>query len=89
MGFLNKRRMASDSERTNKSLLQLADKLVASAKDIMRTARSEEDLRVGFEKHLEPILKTVGIKTNPKYEHYGKRPALSAEDLMLFMVMSL
>jgi type I restriction-modification system DNA methylase subunit len=32
------------------------------------TAKTEEDLRIGFEKLLEPILKDLGIQSNPKYE---------------------
>jgi len=34
----------------------------------MMKATSEEDLRIGFEKLLDPILKELGIKPNPKYE---------------------
>ena len=39
------------------SLVQVADKLVNSVREIMRTARTEEDLRIGFEKVLDPVLK--------------------------------
>jgi len=34
----------------------------------MKKAKTEEDLRIGFEKLLEPILKELGIKTSPQYE---------------------
>jgi hypothetical protein len=35
-------------------LIQVADKLVASARELMRPAKTEEDLRIGFEKILGP-----------------------------------
>ena len=37
------------------SLPSLADALVVDTKKLLKTARSEEDLRIGFEKLLEPI----------------------------------
>lgn len=51
------------------SLPVLADKLVSATKKIVRMAKSEEDLRIGFEKALDPIFKSLGIKSQPKYEH--------------------
>lgn len=53
----------------SETLPVLADKLVSATKEIMRTAKSEEDLRVGFEKALDPVFKALGIKSQPKYEH--------------------
>ena len=50
------------------SLLKLADHLVVDTQKILRTAATEEDLRIGFEKLLEPILKELGIKPLPQYE---------------------
>jgi hypothetical protein len=50
------------------SLVQVADKLVGSAAELMRTAKTEEDLKIGFEKALEPLLRSVGIETKPQYE---------------------
>ncbi|MEO0091728.1 MAG: N-6 DNA methylase [candidate division WOR-3 bacterium] len=50
------------------TLIQLADKLVAGVKNIMTTAKTEEDLRIGFEKILEPIKTTLGITTIAGYE---------------------
>lgn len=49
-------------------LSQLADKLVLGIHTILRKTKTEEDLKIGFEKLLEPILKTLGIKTTPQYE---------------------
>ena len=48
-----------------------ADKLISSINEILRTAKTEEDLRIGFEKSLEPILKSIGIDTKPIYESLG------------------
>jgi methylase of polypeptide subunit release factors len=50
------------------SMLQATDKLVSATKSLMRTARTEEDLRIGFEKILEPLCHKLDIKLSPKYE---------------------
>ena len=50
------------------SLIQVADKLVDSVREIMRTAKTEEDLRIGFEKALAPLLKSIGVESKPRYE---------------------
>ena len=50
------------------SILRVADKLVASAKQIMRLAKTEEDLRIGFEKALEPLKAGLGIASQAQYE---------------------
>jgi len=50
------------------SLLQVADELVSAVRKLMHEARSEEDLRIGFEKVLEPIKNELGITSIPKYE---------------------
>jgi len=49
-------------------LVQVADKLVASTRQLMRTAKPEEDLRIGFEKILEPLCLSVGVTLQSKYE---------------------
>lgn len=49
-------------------LVQVADKLVASTRQLMRTAKTEEDLRIGFEKILEPLCLSVGVTLQSKYE---------------------
>lgn len=52
----------------NSTLLQIADKLVAKNLEVMRHAKSEEDLRIGFEKALEPLLEIISVKSHGKYE---------------------
>ena len=49
-------------------LIQVADKLVASTAQIMRTAKTEEDLRIGFEKILEPLCLSIGVTLHGRYE---------------------
>jgi SAM-dependent methyltransferase len=49
-------------------LVQVADKLVASTVRLMRTAKTEEDLRMGFEKVLEPLCLSIGVTLHSKYE---------------------
>ena len=53
------------------SLNHLADGLVAHVHGLMRSARTEEELRIGCEKLLGPLLKTIGIESEPKYERAG------------------
>jgi len=50
------------------SLVHVADVLVVKNLKIMRTAKTEEDLRIGFEKALEPLLESIGITSQGKYE---------------------
>lgn len=50
------------------SLFKLADNLVAETKQLLHRANTEEDLRIGFEKVLEPIKNGLGITSIPKYE---------------------
>jgi len=52
----------------NNSLFQLADKLVDEINKILNQINTEEDLRIAFEKMLEPIKKNLGIKHLPQYE---------------------
>ncbi|MBM3236678.1 hypothetical protein FJZ31_10335 [Candidatus Poribacteria bacterium] len=69
--------MESISERqkvnigSQESLLQVSDKLVGFTVELMRTAKTEEDLRIGFEKALDPLLKSIGVESKPKYERLG------------------
>lgn len=58
-------------EKTNNyhdSLPKLADSLVSGIKKILHGAKTEEDLRIGFEKILEPIRTELNLKSTPKYE---------------------
>jgi len=51
-----------------KTLLGLADELVVATKKFVREAKTEEDLRINFEKILDPLLKNIGINSSPRYE---------------------
>jgi len=53
---------------TQESLPRLADKFVGSVGELMQTAKTEEDLRVGIEKILAPLLKSLNIESKPRYE---------------------
>lgn len=46
----------------------VADSLVARAADVMRTAKNEEELRIGIEKALDPLLRQLGVARDPRYE---------------------
>jgi len=50
------------------TFFQLADSLVTKTKSFIHSTQTEEELRIGFEKILEPILKGIGVETKPKYE---------------------
>lgn len=68
---------------SNISYIQYADNLIMSVKNIMRIAKTEEDLKIGFEKLIEPLLIILGVKTIPKYEksiyHGGRSDALHGQ----------
>ncbi|MEW6386941.1 MAG: N-6 DNA methylase [Thermodesulfobacteriota bacterium] len=53
------------------SLQRVADSLVGATQELMRGAKTEEDLRIGFEKILAPILKSIGVESPPRYERLG------------------
>jgi len=55
------------------SLRKIADSLVSSTQKLMRTAKTEEDLRIGFEKILGPLLASVGIESKPHYESLSQK----------------
>jgi hypothetical protein len=52
----------------NESLRQVADRLVESTAQLITKAKNEEDLRIGFEKILEPLCAGINIKLHPEYE---------------------
>src|SRR4030043_2082551 len=65
------------------SLASAADKLVKAAKQILRQARTEEDLKIKFERVLGPLVESAGIVFDERYERgsagaktvlKGKRP---------------
>ena len=43
-----------------------------------RTAHTEEDLRIGVEKLLEPALRQLGVVAQPRYERHIRRTVLTA-----------
>mgnify|MGYP001040357979 CR=1 FL=1 len=50
------------------SFITLVDNLVLQANKLIEEVKTEEDLKIGFEKILAPILKQLNIKYNPQYE---------------------
>jgi len=54
--------------RIENSIYKLADSLVLGTTKLLHKTKTEEDLRIGFEKLLEPVLKELGIIPNPRYE---------------------
>jgi hypothetical protein len=65
---MTKEEMQNNSEVSQKSLMNLADQLVAETKEMLRESQTEEDLRVRFERFLDPIKKELGIQLIAKYE---------------------
>lgn len=51
-----------------KSLSVLSDELVTKTQSLAKKSNTEEDLKIGFEKVLEPVLLELGIRSNPQYE---------------------
>jgi methylase of polypeptide subunit release factors len=71
------------SSEQNISLENIADKLVEAAKKILREAKTEEDLKIKFERVLGPLVESAGIVFDERYERgsataktvlKGKRP---------------
>ena len=61
--------MKSTEKNTNHNFLsRLSDKLVIETKNLLHKTKTEEDLRIGFEKILEPIRSALNLKSTPKYE---------------------
>jgi methylase of polypeptide subunit release factors len=65
------------------SLASIADKLVEAARKILREAKTEEDLKIKFERVLGPLVESAGITFDERYERgsaeaktvlKGKRP---------------
>ncbi len=54
--------------KSQESIVHVSDKLAGSVSELIRNTKSEEDLRIGFEKLLEPLCKVIDIKLSPKYE---------------------
>jgi len=56
----------SNNIKIKDSLPKLADCLVSDTKNLLREAKTEEDLRIFFEKLLEPIRAKLKLKSTPK-----------------------
>lgn len=56
----------------------LARKLAEEIRSVAERAGTEEDLRIGVEKLLEPALKQLGIERQPRYERHIRRTVLTA-----------
>lgn len=50
------------------SLPKLADRIVLKTGDLLRKVKTEEDLKIGFEKLLDPIKEELNLKYSPQYE---------------------
>jgi len=64
------------------SITRLADLLVSKIKPKLSSFKTEEDLKIAFEKILEPVLSELGIKSEPKYErsiYHGRADALHGQ----------
>lgn len=66
-------RPTAKSSEGHVSLASIADKLVKATRKIMQTAKTEEDLRIKFEKKLEPLIESGGIKFTERYERLSAR----------------
>ena len=50
------------------SLISLADDIASKTENLLKKANTEEDLRIGFEKLLDPVKERLGVKAEGKYE---------------------
>jgi len=80
---MSKARKGNRSKEAGISLASAADKLVKAARQILRQAKTEEDLKVRFERVLGPLVESAGITFDERYERgsaeaktvlKGKRP---------------
>ncbi len=60
--------MAKELKPESVQIEILADQLVSGVKEILREAKTEEDLKIHFEKLLEPIKKELNLSHKTKYE---------------------
>mgnify|MGYP001616152870 CR=1 FL=1 len=57
---------------TSTPLKSLADVIVKENARLMKSAHNEEELRIGFEKILDPVLKSIGVIGKTRYERMGE-----------------
>ena len=85
---MSEKKLKIKNLETKSSIHKLADNLISGTKKLLGQARTEKDLRVEFEKLLEPILKELWIKTNPRYEksiyNAGRSDALHGQVVIEF-----
>lgn len=62
-----------ENSQNNVTLRVIAEKLVISTKNLMRRAKTEEDLRIGFERNLGNLLESAGFKFNERYERLSDK----------------
>jgi hypothetical protein len=67
------RRKSNGNPKSDVTLRKIADTLVSSTKKIMRSARTEEDLRIGFERALGNLLENAGFKFDERYERLSDK----------------
>jgi hypothetical protein len=80
---MSKARKGTGSKEVGMSLASAADKLVKAARQILHQAKTEEDLKIKFERVLGPLVESAGIVFDERYERgsagaktvlKGKRP---------------
>jgi len=54
------------------SLREIAEKLVKATKRVMRRAKTEEDLRIGFERALGHLVESAGFRFDERYERLSE-----------------
>ncbi len=67
------RKKSNDKSKSDVTLRKIADKLVSSTKKIMRFAKTEEELRIGFERNLGNLLENAGFRFEERYERLSDK----------------
>jgi len=65
--------LQKENVMVTQSIFQLGHALFAKTRRLLQSGKTEEDLEIGFEKFLEPILAMIDIKTRPRYERLGAK----------------
>ena len=67
------RKTSNGNPKSDVTLRKIADTLVSSTKKIMRSAKTEEELRIGFERALGNLLESAGFKFDERYERLSDK----------------
>jgi methylase of polypeptide subunit release factors len=67
------RKTSNGNPKSDVTLRKIADTLVSSTKKIMRSAKTEEELRIGFEKVLGNLLANAGFNFEERYERLSDK----------------